>query len=439
MTALKQFLDVLDKTQWLPAHELASYQRRPLGKLVRHAYETVPFYSDRIGVLFRKDGTIDWDRWDEVPFLTKSDIHDHADQLTSRKIPEKHGEVRVVHTSGTTGPPTAVKKTALTTLAANAASARFHDWHGIDRNLKLASIRLAPPGKADYPHGHHADVWSGYADYVDCRGPYALLTVNTPLHEQAEWLSREKPDYLHTHAGNAGALAAFIADNPTLAEALDLKKILTLAEILTDETRRLCREHLDTDIADCYSSHECGIFALQCPTNRHYHIQSEVIRVEVLDESGKPTPPGDYGQVIATPLYNLAMPLIRYKVEDYAVPGETCTCGRHLPVLDCIAGRTRNFFRFPDGSKVQPNFGHRLFIDSLRPRQWQVAQTGPLVIEVRYVPAEDRELPDLDRMTARIHRLLRKDLNVRYRAMNEIPLTPGGKFEDYVCELPDDV
>ncbi|GBE43343.1 hypothetical protein BMS3Bbin10_01419 [bacterium BMS3Bbin10] len=72
MSALKQFVRVLDKTQWMPADELAAYQRKPLGKILRHAYETVPFYRDRLAVLFSMDGSIDWDRWAEVPFITRN-------------------------------------------------------------------------------------------------------------------------------------------------------------------------------------------------------------------------------------------------------------------------------------------------------------------------------------------------------------------------------
>lgn len=439
MESLRKFVDVLRYTEWLSADRITEYQRKPLEKLIRHAYQTVPFYKDRLAVLFRRDGSIDWERWTEVPFLTRTEIQDRKDDLLSGAIPKSHGELDIATSSGSTGQPIMIKKTALTHIAYYAVRARYHDWHKIDRNLKYASIRHAGAGDARYPEGQHNDVWAVYGSYMglNCRGPEAVLNVNTPIDQQADWLVREQPDYLHTFPTNAAALAEFFANEPPIGQSLQLRTILTLSETVTDDTRRRCRETFGTEIVDNYNSVECGYFAIQCPERTHYHVQSEVILLEILDQEDRPCSPGEMGRVVVTPFYNYAMPLIRYETADLAVVGGKCSCGRNSPVLARIVGRSRNLFRFPNNSLVVPELTGGPFAKYLRPRRWQVAQTGPLELEVRLVPEDKKEEMDFEGMTDYIRRLLRPDLSVNYRYVDEFPSTPGGKHEVYICELPE--
>jgi phenylacetate-CoA ligase len=82
-----------------------------------------------------------------------------------------------------------------------------------------------------------------------------------------------------------------------------------------------------------YSRAEIGVMALQCPQNDHLHVQSENVRLEVLDDDNMPCQPGETGRVVVTPLHNYQTPLVRYEIGDYAEVGEACSCGRGLPVL----------------------------------------------------------------------------------------------------------
>jgi phenylacetate-CoA ligase len=159
------------------------------------------------------------------------------------------------------------------------------------------------------------------------------------------------------------------------------------------------------------------------------------VLLEILDDTGTPCPPNTLGQLIATPFYNFAMPLIRYALNDVVETGSPCSCGRSLPVLRNIFGRTRNMFHFPGQTQLQPDFKTVNWLKYIAPKQWQVAQTGPLEIEIRIVPSKPEADMDFDGMTAYIHQLLRDDITVRYSLVNEIPRLNSGKYEDYVCEL----
>ena len=101
----------------------------------------------------------------------------------------------------------------------------------------------------------------------------------------------------------------------------------------------------------------------------------------------QPLAPGREGRIVATPFYNLAMPLIRYDMGDYGILSpEPCGCGRTLPVLQRILGRARNVFRFVDGSRKWPLLQSSEVQTFVPNRQWQVVQTAVDRVELRYRP-----------------------------------------------------
>ena len=158
-----------------------------------------------------------------------------------------------------------------------------------------------------------------------------------------------------------------------------------MGETITDEFRGICQEVWGKPVADMYSCEEAGYIALQCPKHEHYHIQSENILVEVLDEHDKPCRPGEIGRVVLTTLHNFAMPLIRYEILDYAEVGGECPCGRGLPVLKRIVGRQRNMITHPDGSQHWPSFPASTWSHIGPIRQMQMIQKEPDYIVINLV------------------------------------------------------
>ena len=108
--------------------------------------------------------------------------------------------------------------------------------------------------------------------------------------------------------------------------------------------------------------------------------------VEVIDAAGQPCAPGQVGRVVVTPLFNYAMPLLRYELGDYAEVGPPCPCGRGLPVLTRILGRERNALLVaPTGERYWPAFGSRKFTEIAPIVQHQFVQKDAEWIEARLV------------------------------------------------------
>ena len=203
-------------------------------------------------------------------------------------------------------------------------------------------------------------------------------------------------------------------------------------DLLRPEVRKICREVFDLPVVDVYSGAETGYIALQCPESENLHIQSESVLVEVLDEDGGDCRPGEVGEVVITPLHNLAMPLLRYAIGDFAEVGE-CACGRTLPVLSRIMGRTRSMVRLPNGDEFYASFQDLLTgFDMIR--QFQVVRTGAEALEMKLVAVRELSDAEAEGLTKVLRERFRYPFNVSFSYHQEIPRSAGGKFEDYKDE-----
>jgi phenylacetate-CoA ligase len=215
-----------------------------------------------------------------------------------------------------------------------------------------------------------------------------------------------------------------------------LREVRTVGETLTPELRAACEAAWNVPIVDTYSSQELGYLALQCPESGFYHVMAESVFVEILAADGTPCAPGDTGRVVATSLHNVAMPLIRYELRDYAEAGGPCRCGRGLPTIARILGRTRNMVRLPGGAQRWPLVGFGRFRDIAPIRQYQFVQRTREAVEARFVT--DRPLTGEEE--ARLAGVIQAALGYPFRLTftyfeGEIPRGPGGKFEEFVSEV----
>ncbi|MDP6589262.1 MAG: phenylacetate--CoA ligase family protein [Alphaproteobacteria bacterium] len=427
-THLMALLYQLEQSQWWTAGQLSRHQLRQLAPLVQHALNTVPHYREH-----RRAWGIGG-KWKltaqsfaaSLPILTRAEAQERGAALHAASLPKGHGETGDIFTSGSTGRPLRTLKTGLAEIMWQAVTLREFLWHR-DLRLKLAVITMDEDEQAGYPDGAQYENWSAIAAQTFVTGPSCVLHVSTKIHQQVEWLLRMKPDYLFTRAGNAQALAQHC-----LRENIEfpfLRQVITFSDLLRSEARAVCREAWGVPVVDMYSAAEVGYIALQCPDSENYHIQSESVYVEILDEAGRRCAPGEVGQVIVTPLHNFAMPLLRYASGDLAEVGE-CACGRGLPALRRIIGRTRSVLALPNGEHVFPEL-QDLLIDLPMVRQFQILRRERESLDVKLVVA--RELTEgeaalLEReLQTRFHYPFR--LKISYH--DELARSPSGKFHDF--------
>src|SRR5258706_3988076 len=106
----------------------------------------------------------------------------------------------------------------------------------------------------------------------------------------------------------------------------------------------------------------CGV---ECDRHTGLHLTQETLRVEILDDDGRATPPGAEGNVVITDLYNYGMPFVRYANGDRAVAGcgGGCACGRGLPPLKQVNSLRPHVLRTPHGRRLAREFFPHLIKD----------------------------------------------------------------------------
>lgn len=418
-----------------PAGMLLQHQLQQLTQVVEHAFRTVPFYRDRLAAAgWRSGQALTPAQLSVLPLLTRRDIQDAGPALRSSAIPSQFGAVNEVCTSGATGEPVRVLRTALDVLLWQAITLREHHWHSRDSAHTLAAIRYILPGQSVPAGGAFVGSWGPASDAVWKTGVSALLSITTDVAAQASWLKRIAPGYLLTYPSNLGALLRhFAAEGERLP---GLRAVLTVSECVSAVLRDECREILGVGIEDVYSSQELGYIALQCPVSGLYHVMAESVLVEVLDAAGNPCVAGETGRLVISSLHNFATPLIRYELRDYATVGEPCACGRTLPTLVRIAGRERNMVRLPDGTTHWPVVGFHRFRGIAPVRQFQMIQRSLDDVEVRL--ATDRALTTAEesQLAAIICGALGYPFRLRFACFDgELPRAANGKFEEFVCAV----
>jgi len=427
----------LERSQWWTLEQIQHHQLLQAKSLLVHAATTVQHYKQTIPQsIMESVGDLDWVLWQSIPILERKDVQEFSQNLISKMIPQSHQPVGIGMTSGSTGRPISLMRTKVTSMMWDAFTLRAHLWY--DRNLskKRAAIKYFESGVAIAPIGAQQLGWGSASDMFLPHGEVVALNVSTPIQEQVQWLLKEQPDYLVSYPSNLTAIAEHCIRGGI--KLPNLRELATIGELLCVEQRIVCREAFGLEIIDTYSAEEVGYIAMQCPLNQHLHIQSENVLVEVIDDDGNPCKPGEIGRVIITTLHNFAKPLIRYAIGDYAEVGESCECGRGLPVLKKVMGRARNMFVKPNGDLFWPvaprvSKGYESYAQALR--QIQYVQKALDWIEIRLVVTDVPPKGWEESFILNISKLYNYPYKVTFTYVKNIPSGKNGKFEEFVNEL----
>jgi len=414
----------LDYSQWLPLKKIKTKQLQQLNLLLSYIKKESPFYKDRIASL---SYPITEEQFQKIPLLTREELQEYYLTI-SCSPPKDHLPISILQSSGSTGQIVKVQRTALTQLMWLSCTMRDHLWHHRDFSQTLACIR----GYSS-PTSSENENWSLPASLLFETGIMYKKSILTNIEEQAIWLLECNPHYLLTYPTN---LVGLLDQFEKLSFPSNLVEIRTIGETVTDELRVRCQK-IGLKLTDNYSSQETGIIALECPLGGLYHVQSEHLLVELLDEHNNPCKEGQVGKVVITDLHNFATPLIRYDIQDYAIVGGPCPCGRGLPTLSKIAGRRRNMIRLPDGQKRWPSIA--LVFNTLREfeiKQYQLIQRDKFSIEVNLVTTAEINSKQQMKITHELQAALGYPFSLTFNYSKELMKNQNGKFEEFIY-LPD--
>jgi phenylacetate-CoA ligase len=392
-------------------------RREAVAAMLGHAANHAPFYRTQAWAeRLRARETV---AFRDIPITAKALVRDRTAEFFGSFVPPAHGEVVVRPTSGSTGEPMEVRKT-LRHFAINALeNQRLKRGWGFDGHKRTVhvSVPLAdhPAGEIeeeDAPDGGHS--WKIYTS--ESRVVFDLLRRTSP---SLVWSS-------------PSMIRAALELCREASETVPLKLISTVAEVMPEELREMVRQIPGCRLVDMYGTVETGLIAGQCPLCDAYHPADRHLILELITEDGRRPEPGEMGRVIVTPLFNRAMPLIRYETGDYAEPAPANGCPRSSFAIRRILGRERNLFKMPDGSKIMPKLPHSVVHD-LALRGFKLIQRTLTNIELLYVPRDDTVEIAEDVAQALIDRYMAPGFKVRCFKVAELPRAPSGKFLMHEC------
>ena len=427
-----------ERSEYWPPARIRAMQFVQLHRLAAHAFRTMPFWRARLAQAgFDPAVALTEEVWVRLVVLSRREVQSEGARLFCLSVPQDHGDVSELTTSGSSGMPVRTRTTRLLQRFWDALVLRDAIWHDLDITAKYAVIRNDTAPDAGPPDGRLVSDWGrAFAGFPTA--PAALLDLKRAnTEQQVAWLVRQQPAYLMSYPSNLDLLARHC-----LAEGIrlpGLRAVRPFGEVVTDEVRAVMTEAWGAPVIDAYSAVETGMMALQCPHAAaegrvSFHVLSEGLLLEVLREDGTPCAEGEVGRVVVTQLHNFVQPLLRYEIGDYVELGAPCGCGRGLPVLNRIIGKTIDRYVLPNGERHFRTGVNRL-TRSPSIMQVQVVQTSRTAMEIRVVlraPLTAAEEADLRESLVK---MLGHPFEVSIVEVAEIPRHPSGKFRSFVSDV----
>jgi phenylacetate-CoA ligase len=339
-------------------------------------------------------------------------------------------------TGGSTGQPVTFYLSRARKCSRAAATLRHNRWAGWEVGDRAAVIWGAPQ---DRPAGGCRARLRGAL----LREPLWLDTAALDERALLEFhaaLWRYRPRVIQAYARAAVLFARFLEGRGL--RAYRPLSIVTSAEVLEPEDRRLLERVFGCPVFNRYGCREVSVLASECPAHTGLHVMAEGLYVEVETPAG-PAAPGQTGCILVTDLLNGAMPLIRYRIGDMGAWAKgSCPCGRGLPRLGHVAGRVTDFLVGADGRLVSGVF-LATYVVAHRPSLGQVQiwqeKAGAVTYRVRPGPGFEPG-PDGEYLADATRRYLGEGADADLEVVAELPAAPSGKILfSRSCVSPDAV
>jgi phenylacetate-CoA ligase len=425
----ERWAEFLERSERFSAEEHRRYQEERLSAIVRHAYETVPYYRRLFdGLSLRPDDITAVEDLTKLPVLTKAEVREHLEEMVSTALSRR--EITKVFTSGTTGDVVHFYWDRGIDFVNNACLWRSRRWAGFEFGEPYATLlgkMVAPLEQKRPPFWRVNRKWNQLF-----MSPHHLAAANVPLYIEA--LRDFGAVALDSYPSTAVVMARYLERE---GDYLPLKCVFTTAEPLMEPDREIISERFRCGVFDGYGQAERVVYTAECEQHRGHHIFSEYGVCEIVDVDGMPAGDGVPGRLVGTGFHNLAMPLLRYEVGDVAaVSREKCTCGRELPLMSLTATRQGDIVTTPDGRLLPPLMVLRAFKHIEHIHGSQLIQHTPMDYTARIV-SDDPVREDVARELIEGLRLrLGGPVNVKIEPVADVPRTANQKFRRVVSEVP---
>jgi len=417
-----EILPEIERTERMSRDGLRDYQSRKLRRLIKHAYENVQYYYEIMkerGLVPQDIKTIEDIKL--LPVLTKEQVKKNRLKLIARDYRGR----KVFHatTGGSTGEPLEYLRDFETLAWTEASALRGMSWAGYQ--LGALTVDLMSPN------------WPSFLGKVRGRllnyHYFPAFAQDRNMIEHLVQITNLSPFCLIGFASNLYRIAKMSAMNNL--DELKPPVIFSTAEILYDFQRSFIEEQFLCTVHDYYGCNEVGTIAHECDEHSK-HVSAERLIVETTDFDGKYVNEG-LGQITVTDLHNYAMPFIRYINGDAGMISEkACLCGRTLPVIARLEGRTQDVIKTPDGNNIYSIFFPTCFRELRGIKQYQIVQNDLHSITMMIVKNEAFSSRELDGVLKILREAVGEGVRIDVEECPSIPKTSLGKTRLVISHVP---
>lgn len=397
-------------------------------KLLLHAFETVPYYSEafrRANITRAEIQEFELSDITRLPFLEKNDLRACGTNTLLSSVCEHGGGF--FPSSGSTGTPTQILFSYPMHQRWSAGfEARIRHWAGVDRFTSRGTIggrRVVPDGDAREPFYRY--------NYIEKQVYFSAYHISAGhARNYLEGIKRHGVQYMTGYAMSNFFLARFLEE--LKLEVPPLRAVITSSEKLTDAMRETFQRVYQCKTFDSWSGLEaCGLVS-ECE-HGSLHISPDLGLIELLNEKGRPVAPGEVGEVVCTGFVNYDQPLIRYRIGDLMRLGDkACACGRDMPVIKEIVGRIEDTVVGKDGREMV-RF-HGIFINLPNLIEAQIIQHTLDRFEIKVVTNGKWTSEEAQAITKRMVSQL-GDIQVKINEVATIARNPSGKFPAVISHV----
>ncbi len=188
-------------------------------------------------------------------------------------------------------------------------------------------------------------------------------------------------------------------------------------------------------VANGYGGRDAGFIAHECPAGG-MHITAEDIIVEIVDSNDHPLPHGESGEIVVTHLASRDFPFIRYRTGDIGILDDrTCDCGRGLPLLREIQGRSTDFVVAQDGTVMHGLALIYILRDMSEIKVFKIIQESLDFTRIQVVAETGLHPSQISRITESFQTRLGWDVKIKVEQVSEIPAEKSGKFRYVVSKV----
>ncbi len=406
---------LLERSQWLPREQVLALQWSELSRLLDHVFTHVPYYQRKYKAagIERADirSLADFAR---LPFLTRQEIQEHREELRAANV----ARLLPHSTSGSSGSPTHFYITLDSYDWRTAATHRAYSWSGCTLGELTLQLWGAPIGAP--PRWKRMKVRTFNA--LQRIHIVSSFSQSPALWQRVyEWSCRRRPVLIVGYASSLEAYAAYLVEHAL--QPPPPRSLISGAELMPAPVRQRVETALGAPLFNTYGSREFMSIAAECAAHQGLHVHAENLVVE----TARPAEEGP-SDILVTDLHNYGLPFVRYLIGDTGIMDHSpCPCGRGLPRIRSIDGRSMDMLRTPDGRVVPGMLFIHLMKEFPEIRDYQARQLAPdrLAISTvldRPISAAHREL-----LNSELRKVFGPVMQFDFETVDAIPRLPSGK------------